>query len=463
MEPRAFLQFCNDSRVLAEDFTYDDAEDICSKLVEDGCSRFTLPQFTVALGKIAWYKYSMAPTDSVETLLEDHVLPLEKEAQAFLAAAPWEHTKDPFLKHSVIPHEELMHRAYLFYTEEGQPMFFQDYKLFAEDFEIVPKCIALDELRQLYAISPREWMSFEDFIALTQACGANNDAVPEILEEIVQHKSMAGVVEWFDTQTNGLPVDLWRLNPQQSVFEPFKPYLDPARKDEPIRLTDTSYWVTHAAEIAARPADSELLPSAQQSHTKKTQDKPWAIQVAKRDHARNQRIRGRVAAIPGGSYDPTLRSAAPYGLEPHRHQTEESNRLLEEQCVKHRVNLQLLFDLYGNRDYMNGKTGEKEGMMFGKDLHRLIWDAGILMSHVHKGLHEDVNDYFTECVGAAYREGLKLSFQRFKDMLVRTAEHMSKQRNRVKPFDHIVDSVRDLVRDYLQPLCHAHFWKEASQ
>ena len=50
-----------------------------------------------------------------------------------------------------------------------------------------------------------------------------------------------------------------------------------------------------------------------------------------------------------------------------------------------------------------------------------------------------------------------------KDMLVRTAEHMSKQRNRVKPFDHIVDSVRDLVRDYLQPLCHAHFWKEASQ
>ena len=32
-------------------------------------------------------------------------------------------------------------------------------------------------------LGPREWMSFEDFIALTQACGANNDAVPEILED----------------------------------------------------------------------------------------------------------------------------------------------------------------------------------------------------------------------------------------------------------------------------------------
>merc|ERR1711977_498835 len=35
MEPRAFLQFCSDSRLLAEDFTYADAEDITAKLVED--------------------------------------------------------------------------------------------------------------------------------------------------------------------------------------------------------------------------------------------------------------------------------------------------------------------------------------------------------------------------------------------------------------------------------------------
>lgn len=47
-------------------------------------------------------------------------------------------------------------------------------------------------------------------------------------------------------------------------------------------------------------------------------------------------------------------------------------------------------------------------------------------------------------------------------MLIRTAELMSKMRDAVHPNKHIVDSVRDLVRDYLAPLCHAHFWKEAS-
>lgn len=60
----------------------------------------------------------------------------------------------------------------------------------------------------------------------------------------MQHKAMAGVVEWFDSQTNGLPVELWKLHPQQSTFEPFKPYLDPRRKVRSSRLPPCSMTCT---------------------------------------------------------------------------------------------------------------------------------------------------------------------------------------------------------------------------
>ena len=92
----------------------------------------------------------------------------------------------------------------------------------------------------------------------------------------------------------------------------------------------------------------------------------------------------------------------------------------------------------------------------------MLWDAGILASKGHGGIHDDVNGFFKECVGGAYREGMRLSYDRFKVTLYRTAEFMSRRRNPVQSHEHIVDAVRDLCRDYLTPLCHALFWKEAS-
>merc|ERR1712216_63330 len=174
IEPRAFLQFVNDSRLLAEDFDYADAEDITAKLVEDGCDRFDLDTFYAALAKIAFYKYKLAPVDSCETLIEDHIIPLEAEAQAYLANHPWEaHEKNP-PPHMQVPIPELLRRCYLFYTEEGQPMVFEDFKLFAQDFELVPNHIALDDLRQLFAHSPRPWMNQKDFEVLIDACCGDN-------------------------------------------------------------------------------------------------------------------------------------------------------------------------------------------------------------------------------------------------------------------------------------------------
>jgi hypothetical protein len=271
---------------------------------------------------------------------------------------------------------------------------------------------------------------------------------------------MAGVIDWFDAQTNGLPVELWNFHPQQSTFEPFKPYLDPQRKDEPIRITDSSYLQKHSDEVAARPSDSELIPAKQIKDKRGKNGKPWETQTARRDLARTRKIRGRVP--PGKSIDEANRSPAPYGKEPIKSHADEAEALLDEMCVKHRVNLQLLFDTYGVRDYTNRNSGANEGVILGGELHRLVWDAGFLASHGHNGVHADVNEYFKECVGSAYRELLKVSFNRFKVMLIRTAELMSKTRNRVQPNEHIVDSMRDLVRDYLSPLCHAHFWQEAS-
>ena len=61
-----------------------------------------------------------------------------------------------------------------------------------------------------------------------------------------------------------------------------------------------------------------------------------------------------------------------------------------------------------------------------------------------------------------YRENMRMGYQAFKTMLCRTAELMSRRRNGAQPMEHIVDAVRDLSRDYLTPLCHANFWKEAS-
>lgn len=77
----------------------------------------------------------------------------------------------------------------------------------------------------------------------------------------------------------------------------------------------------------------------------------WQAQTLRRDQARERRIRGRMP--PGKSLAETYRSPAPYGVEPPKAQTDEAKELLHEMCSKHRVNLQLLFDTYGYRDYSN--------------------------------------------------------------------------------------------------------------
>lgn len=406
-------------------------------------------------------------------------MPLEAEAQEFLNHKPWEINKRQ-KAHTLIPSQELMHRAYLFYTEEGRPMYFEDFQLFAQDFEIVPRCLSMDELRQLYAISPRSWLSVQDFVALISACasfGHKEVHVPSFLEEMVKHKAMGPVVEWFDAQTNGLPADQWRMLPQQSTFELFKPYLDPLRKDEPIRLTDHPYLETHRDEIESRPCDSILLPTphlhaasaGSESEAKghlhgasrnvsQGKEAPWQAQIDQRNAMRNAKVRGTTA--PGKSWQYANRSPAPYGTEPKVGFSDTATSLLDEFCGKHRVDLQLLFDSYGFRDYEDPVTGEKDGIITGAELHKLIWDAGLIASRGRAGVHPDVRDYYKECVGNVYRETLRLNFFRFKTMLVRTVERMSKARDHVRPEHHVLDAARDLVRDYLAPLCHALFWKD---
>jgi len=468
MDPRAFLQFCADSRLLSEDFTYSDAEDIASKFVEDGYDRFDLEVFMMGLSKIGFYKYKLSPEDTAETLLEDHILPLEAEAQDFLARKPWEIAAKN-KHHTTIPSQELIHRAYLFYTEEGRPMLFEDFKLFAQDFDILPNCIAIDELRQLFAMSPREWMSVQDFVALIGACASFRSSegfnMTSFMESLVKHPSMGPVVEWFDSQTNSLPVDNWRFFPQQSTFEPFKPYLDPSRKDEPVRLTETPYTVAHREEVAHRAFDSVLLPSPHPrtgsvvAQTQGGNKAPWDAQLARRDAMRNAR---RGVGPPLKSFAVAARSPSPYAAEPNKAFSDTASALLDEQCMQHRVNLQLLFDTYGYRDFVSPHTNQKEGIISGAELHKLIWDAGIIASRNRRGVHPDVRDFFKDCVGNMYRETLKLSYTRFHTMLVRTVEMMAKQRHSHQSSEYLMDAARDLVRDYLTPLCHALFWTEAS-
>ena len=64
-------------------------------------------------------------------------------------------------------------------------MFFEDFKLFAEDFGIIKGLIDINSLRQLYAVSPREWMSLQDFVALIQACASHGGVSPvDFLDDI---------------------------------------------------------------------------------------------------------------------------------------------------------------------------------------------------------------------------------------------------------------------------------------
>ena len=125
----------------------------------------------------------------------------------------------------------------------------------------------------------RPWC-LQDFIALIQACASNGGVSPtDFLDDLSRHTAMSAVITWFDAHTNGLPVEMWKQNPQQSAFEPYKPYLDPSRKDEPIRLTDTPYLKSHKEEIRSRPYDSELLPHTAVNNSVRSKVTPSAERI----------------------------------------------------------------------------------------------------------------------------------------------------------------------------------------
>lgn len=203
-------------------------------------------------------------------------------------------------------------------------------------------------------------------------------------------------------------------------------------------------------------------PSNHRLTEAKASDKPWEKQRLKGDLLRERRIGGKEAPLVK-SLEAAVRSPAPYGKEPTKVAAGASLQLLEEFCELNRVNLTLLFDTYGFRNYVN-EDNVKEGVITGGELHRFIWDAGMLGVKGRVGISPkvaDVDKFFERCVGSVYRESVRVSFDRFKSMLVRCAEEMSAQRNGVHPEKHMTDSCRDLVRDYLVPLCNANFWTES--
>merc|ERR1711934_491636 len=60
-----------------------------------------------------------------------------------------------------------MHRVYLFYTEPGKPMFWEDFRLFCQDFGISPDMIPVQEVAEVFHSIPTRHLSFDDFMGPT--------------------------------------------------------------------------------------------------------------------------------------------------------------------------------------------------------------------------------------------------------------------------------------------------------
>merc|ERR1712166_174854 len=473
MDPRTFVQFIVDSRILAEDFTMFDAEDITRKLVEDGYTRFPLPAFYIGLAKIAFYKYRLAPQDSAETLIDDHILRIEGEAVAFmlhhgprLAQTPHPHD----LRADMDPRER-MNRVYLFYTEPGKPMFFEDFKLFCADFEICPDSIPIEQAAQIFHSNPARQLSLDDFAGpilhqlvacISGAKGSNNeipvglssgygrhgeDAMVQWLDHIKGHSAMEASMHWYD--------EVYGNNaPHRRVDKDHVGVLreDPTRKDQPVRpAKEYTEHVEHEKYRFKKADHSKSLVIGPGHLMREQSTNPFLSELKERQRA-IQLAEPMSASL---SHNHTLRAPAPYSREPSARDAKYASQLLDSLSRAHRVDIQLLFDIYGDRDGDHGR-----GIITGDDLHQMVWDAGLIGQGHRLGVTKSVNAYFEKCVGNAFRDNVRISFDRFRIMLVRTAEWMASLRDYSTPQAAIDFAMTDLVRDYLGPLAHAKFWKE---
>jgi len=473
MDPRAFVQFVNDARILAEDFTMFDAEDITRKLVEDGYTRLPLPAFYIALAKIAFYKYRLAPRDSAETLIEDHILPLEGEAVSYmrnhgarLAQCP--HPED---LRKTMNHSEMMHRVYLFYTEQGKPMFWEDFRLFLQDFEIAPAQLTLEQAAHLFHQHPDRMLNFEDFFGPTLqsivqmisgapgygAYAGNEQLWFSWLESLRSEGPMLEAMRWYD-DTYGKDAPHNRKKHDEDHVGLKRE--DPTRKDQPVRPAHeyTKYEKKAAGgnkkgarldAHSANPWSESILPGP--DRLRNQGHNPFVDELKER-----QRSMKKSEPI-NKSKSHTLRGPSPYHVEPQQWDADYADHLLTQTCAAHRVDLQLLFDTYGQRDADSGR-----GVIIGDNLHQLVWDAGLIGQGHRLGVTHSVNEFFEKCCGNAFRDNVRISFERFRIMLIRVAEWMATMRDHAHAQKMIDFAMTDLVRDYLVPLVHAKFWQEYS-
>eukprot|EP00656_Telonema_subtile_P012655 TRINITY_DN16387_c0_g1_i2.p1 TRINITY_DN16387_c0_g1~~TRINITY_DN16387_c0_g1_i2.p1 ORF type:complete len:263 (-),score=69.42 TRINITY_DN16387_c0_g1_i2:61-849(-) len=225
---------------------------------------------------------------------------------------------------------------------------------------------------------------------------------------------------------------------------------DPSRKDQPVRPAKeypepapqgVSHKYKHSKKETIMPGQRGTQGTAN-PFLSELKDRQRAMELA-------EPIRG------SHSHAHTLRAPAPYSREPSARDAQYASNLLDALCRTHRVDLQLLFDTYGQREADHGR-----GVITGDDLHQLVWDAGLIGQGNRLGVTKSVNAFFEKCVGNGFRDNLRVSFDRFRVMLIRAAEWMAALRDHAQPQKMMEFSTTDLVRDYLGPLVHAKFWKE---
>lgn len=367
-------------------------------------------------------------------------------------------------------------------------MFWDDFRLFCQDFAIAPQQMSESEAAQIFHAVPTRHLTFEDFVGpqiLGQIVwrittgdenklapglhsvhapygfdghpGPYADVAPEAMEhflsEIRDHSAMKTAMEWYD-DTYGKNA-IHRRERQDHVGCLRQ---DPTRMDQPVRPN-----VTYDEALAKerKKAKKTLDAHTDKRHSesihpgpdklRNQQSNPFLSELKERQRA----IQRSEPLSQSHSHSYTLRAPAPYGREPSQSDAQYASDLLDAMCRAHRIDLQLLFDNYGQREADHGR-----GVMIGEDLHQLVWDGGLIGQGHRQGVTKSIKAFFEKCVGQAFRENLRVSFDRFKIMLIRAAEWMASQRDPLHPNKWLDVAMADLIRDYVGPLVHAKFWKE---
>lgn len=392
---------------------------------------------------------------------------------------------------------EMMHRVYLFYTEQGKPMFWDDFRLFLQDFEIAPSQITLQQAAEVFHRQPDRMLTFEEFFGpvlqelVAMVSGVHVRAPAQLMaEEMAAHGhygygypdghpvmreqyqgnylhlwqswlesirdsgAMSEAMRWYD-DTYGKDAPQNRREDKDHVGIIRQ---DPTRKDQPIRAAHE--YTEYKADVKG----GNKFGYTKDAHTHKLSGEsimPGPDKLRNQGHnvfldelKERQRSMKKMEPM-NKSKSHTLRGPSPYHVEPEQWDADYADYLLNRTCAAHRVDLQLLFDTYGQRDADSGR-----GVILGEDLHQLVWDAGLIGQGHRLGVTHSVNVFFEKCCGNAYRDNLRVSFERFRIMLIRVAEWMATLRDHAHAHKMIDFAMTDLVRDYVVPLVHAKFWQE---